>query len=387
MCNPVPNAASACARSAERGGAARPRARTRQPGVVVADRVLVHPETHVQQGGTGRVLVARELDGAPGEFGRAGRGAGLAGEFGRPGAEPGQVETGQGGRVGDIRPQREGPFEMAGGLGQAEHGLGLACRLDRGGQRLGGAARLRPVRRELGRRGGRGTRQFPGEAGVQLLALAGEDRRVDGFGQQRVAEPEGARGLVGDEDLVLDGLAQRRPHVGFGDRGEGAAQRGADVASGGGRRPQQVLAAGSSRSTRWSNRSRRRCGSPAVAFPPAARFLGEEGVASGPGDDGVRASSGVSAASGAGGEQRRRVLGRERADRGGPGTRAPARRRRPAGPCAPSTKAPPGGRWRAVPPVVRPGCWRGTRPGRALTYRPSAGPRARAAPARRPRDR
>ena len=268
----------------------------------------------MQQGGTGRVLVSGELDGAPGEFGRTGRGAGLAGEFGRPGAEPGQVETGQGGRVGDIRPQREGPFEMAGGLGQAEHGLRLARRLDRGGQRLGGAARLRPVRREFGRRGGRGARQFPGEAGVQLLALAGEDRRVDGFGQQRVAEPEGARGLVGDEDLVLDGLAQRPPHVGLGDRGEGAEQRVADVTPGGGRQPQQALGRGVEPFHPLQQQvahAARELGGPARAG--REELLGEEGVACGAGDDRVGQLRGEPRVR-SGGEQRRQVLGRERAE-------------------------------------------------------------------------
>ena len=105
----------------------------------------------MQEGGAGRVLVPGELDGAPRELGRARRGAGLAGEFGRPGAEPGEVEPGEPGRAGYRGPQRERPLEVGDGLGQAEDGLRLACRLDRGGQRLGGAARGRPVRRELGR--------------------------------------------------------------------------------------------------------------------------------------------------------------------------------------------------------------------------------------------
>ena len=316
----------------------------------------------MQQGGAGRVLVPCELDGAPGEFGRTGRGAGLAGEFGRPGAEPGQVETGQGGRVGDIRPQREGPFQMTGGLGQAEHGFRLARRLDRGGQRLRGAARLRPVRRELGRRGSRGTRQFPGEAGVQLLALAGEDRRVDGFGQQRVAEPEGARGLVGHEDLVLDGLAQRLPHVGFGDRGEGAEQRVADVAPGRGRQPQQALGRGVepfhplqqqvAHAARQLGGRRRRRGAlrRRRGYPRSGRRSRRpaQGRARRVRPRGRAAPSGPRAGA-----------GRDRAR----GRNPSGARRRPAGPCAPSRMARPGGWWRAAPPVVRPGCGRGRRPG------------------------
>ena len=48
---------------------------------------------------------------------------------------------------------------------------------------------------------------------MQLLALAGQDRRVDRLRQQRVAEAEAAGRLVGDEDAVLDRLAQRLAHV------------------------------------------------------------------------------------------------------------------------------------------------------------------------------
>ena len=213
---------------------------------------------------------------------------------------------------------------MGDGLRQAEYGLRLARRLDRGGQRLGGAARLCPVWREFGRRGGRGTRQFPGEAGVQRLALAGQDRRVDGFGQQRVAKPEGARGLVGDEDLVLDGLAQRPPHVGLGDRGEGAEQRVADVAPGGGRQPQQALRRGVEPFHPLQQQvayAAREFGGPARAG--REELLGEEGVASGAGDDRV-GELGSKPRARRGGEQRRQVLGRERAEvEHEAGTRAP----------------------------------------------------------------
>jgi hypothetical protein len=43
---------------------------------------------------------------------------------------------------------------------------------------------------------------------VQFLALAGEDPRVDRLCQERVPEAEDARCLVGNEDFMLDGLAQ-----------------------------------------------------------------------------------------------------------------------------------------------------------------------------------
>ena len=73
---------------------------------------------------------------------------------------------------------------------------------------------------------------------MQLLALAGQDRRVDRLGQERVAEAEGARCLVRDEDLMLDGLAQRRAHLVLRKRRDSAQQRVTDVASGGGRHAQ-----------------------------------------------------------------------------------------------------------------------------------------------------
>ena len=266
------------------------------------------------QGGAGRVLVRRELDGAPGEFGGAGRGAGLAGEFGRPGTEPGQVEAGLGGRVGDIGPERERPLQVGGRLGQAEHGLRLARRLDRSGQRLRGPARGRPVRGELGGRGGRGAGQLPGQAGVQVFALAGQDRGVDGFGQQRVAEPEGARGLVGDQDFVLDGLAQTVAHVGFGDRGERAEQRVTDVAPGRGGQPQQALGRGvepgDALQQQVAQAARQRAG-----VAGGEELFGEEGVAFGAGHDGVGQRGRECGGQGrAGGEQRDQLSGRERAE-------------------------------------------------------------------------
>ena len=115
-------------------------------GVVASGLVQVHPEVHVQERRTGPVVVPGELDGAPRELGRARRGAGLAGELGRPGAEPGQVEPGEPGRVRHRGPQRERPLEVRGGLGEAEDRLGLACGFDRGGQRLA----VRPAAAQCG---------------------------------------------------------------------------------------------------------------------------------------------------------------------------------------------------------------------------------------------
>ena len=101
-----------------------------------------------------RVCRADELDRSPSEFERARRRADLAGELGGPGAEFGEVEPGELGRVGHGRPERERPLEVGVRLGEAEDGLRLAGRLDRRGERSRVAARGRPVRRELGGRRG-----------------------------------------------------------------------------------------------------------------------------------------------------------------------------------------------------------------------------------------
>ena len=56
---------------------------------------------------------------------------------------------------------------------------------------------------------------------MQLLALAGQQRRVDHLRQQRVAEAEAAGRLLGDQDAVLDGLAQRLAHLVLWQRRDG----------------------------------------------------------------------------------------------------------------------------------------------------------------------
>ena len=75
---------------------------------------------------------------------------------------------------------------------------------------------------------------------MQLLTLARQDRRVDRLRQERVAEAEAAGGLVGDEDAVVDGAAQRLAHLGLGQRGSRAQQRVADVAPRSRGEPQQA---------------------------------------------------------------------------------------------------------------------------------------------------
>jgi hypothetical protein len=65
------------------------------------------------------------------------------------------------------------------------------------------------VRRELGRCRVPAPDELLGEPPVQLLPLAGQNGRVDRLGQQGVAEAETAGRLLGDEDAVVDRLAQR----------------------------------------------------------------------------------------------------------------------------------------------------------------------------------
>jgi hypothetical protein len=80
-----------------------------------------------------------------------------------------------------------------------------------------------------------------GQPGVQLLALAGQDGRVDRLRQQGVAEAEAAGRLVGDQDAMLDGLAQRPTQVTLWQHRHGAEERVADVAPGGRGQAQQAL--------------------------------------------------------------------------------------------------------------------------------------------------
>ena len=144
-------------------------------------------------------------------------------------------------RVRDLVPQRERPLELRVGLRQAENRLDLARRLDRGGERLGVAASRGPVGRELGGRGGAAALELVGEPGVQLLAFAGEDRRVDRLGQERVPEAEAPGRRLGDKDFVLDGPAQPRADRGLRERRRVAQQRVADVAPGGRGQAQETL--------------------------------------------------------------------------------------------------------------------------------------------------
>lgn len=73
--------------------------------------------------------------------------------------------------------------------------------------------------------------ELGGQLRVELLALAGQDCRVDRLREQGVAEAEAAGGLVGDKNGVLDRLSERVMHVALRARSECAEQLVADVAS------------------------------------------------------------------------------------------------------------------------------------------------------------
>ena len=100
----------------------------------------------MKERGAQRVALADELDRPPRELDRARRRARLAGELGCPRAELGEVEPGELGGVRHGVPERERPLEVRERLRQAEHGLRLAGRFDRGGERL----RARPAAAQCG---------------------------------------------------------------------------------------------------------------------------------------------------------------------------------------------------------------------------------------------
>ena len=334
-----------------------------------------------------RVLRADELDRSPSELDRARGGTDLAGELGCPGAEFGEVKPGELGRVRHRLPERERPLEMCVRLREAEDGLCLACRVDRRGERLCASARRLPVRRELRRRRSSAARELVGQLRVQFLALAGQDRRVDRLRQQRVPEPEAPRLRLGDQDAALHGRAERVAQGAVGQLHGRAEQRVADFASG--RRGQaqhvlrRVIEAGDALQQQVAQCLRELHTLPARR---GEKLFGEEGVALGAGGDRVCHCRG----------QRRTGVGRRaaplarraRADRAR--VRAPSRSAGPppqAFACARPTRARLPGRSQATEPAGRRGCARGRRPGRSSRYRPSAGPRARAAPVRKRRTR
>ena len=110
----------------------------------------------------------------------------------RPRRERRQVEPDELGSLGNAGPQLERPLQVLERLGQPEDGFRLACRRDRGDQRLRRPSGGRPVLGELRRDRVRRARELRGQPRVEFLALARQQRPVDRLGQQRVPEPEGA---------------------------------------------------------------------------------------------------------------------------------------------------------------------------------------------------
>ena len=153
-----------------------------------------------------RVVLADERDGLACKLDRAWCRTGCACKLGRPGAELGEVETSEVGCVRHGVPERERSLDVRECLRKPENRLGLTGSFDRGGERFCGTPSGSPVWGELRRRGS-GPCKLVGEPRVQLLALAGQDRRVDRFRQECVAEAKAARSLLGNEHAMLDGRA------------------------------------------------------------------------------------------------------------------------------------------------------------------------------------
>ena len=274
----------------------------------------VFTEVHLEERRTVPVLLADELDRAPGKLDRARGGADVAGEPGCPGAEPGEVQPGEPGRVGHRGPQREGPLKVRVGLREAEDRLGLACGFGRGCERLGRAARRRPVRREFGRPRRPAARELRGKARVQLLALPREDGRVDRLRQQRMAEPEAPRLRLSGQDAALHGRAERVAQGAVRQVHGRAEQRIPDLASG--RRGQaqhglrRVIEAGDALQQQVAQCLRQLNALPARR---GEKLFGKEGVALRAGGDRFCHGRGQRSA-GAGREQRRQLVAFERTE-------------------------------------------------------------------------
>jgi hypothetical protein len=149
---------------------------------------------------------------------------------------------------------------------------------------------------------------------VQLLALAGQQRRVDRLGQQRVAEAEAAGRLHRGHDAVLDRLPQRLAHVALGQRRRGTQQPVAHVAPGGRGQAQQALRRGVEPGHPLQQQVAQPTRQRAVMVAGGGEeLLGEEGVALGAGGDllGQRRRRGRV---GVGGEQHRQLIALERSE-------------------------------------------------------------------------
>ena len=213
-------------------------------------------------------------------------GAGAAGELGGPCAEPTAVDGHEVGRVRHEVPQLERPLHVGACLGEGEHRLGAAARLDRCDERLGVATGGSPVDGQLRRSGGAGTLELLGDPAVEPLPLAGQDGGVHGLGEQRVAEPEAAP--VGDEHAVVHGAPQGLVQVAIRQSGERPQQRVPDLTSRRRDQPKHVASGpvelGEAAQQQVPHATRQR-------FPRSRaggeQLLGEERVARSTGDDRV----------------------------------------------------------------------------------------------------
>ena len=190
---PPPSRESTSARSADGGCAGTSSTACSLRGkarVVLAAFVQVAGKTRVQECGASAIALADELDRPPLKLDCARCRPRAAGQLRGPGTELGELQPHELGRVRHDIPERERPLEVRASLRQTEHGLRLPCGFDRGDERLRVATRGRPVGRELRRAGVSAARKHVGKPRVQLLALAGQDRRVDRLRQQRMAETE-----------------------------------------------------------------------------------------------------------------------------------------------------------------------------------------------------
>jgi hypothetical protein len=286
----------------------------RQGGVALPRDEQVAAGLRVQERGADRIFVAHELDRVAPELDGARPRAGEDRPLRGPRREAGTVEPEELGGVRHVVPQGEGALQVRERLRLPKDRLRFARRRGRRDERLPRASRRRPMRRELRRCGARlAALKLVGEPRVRLLALAGQQRRVDRLGEQRVAEAEAARRLVGDEHAVLDRLAQRSAQLGLGERRRGAQQRVAHIAPGGRRQPQHALRRGvEPRRARQQQVAQAARQLARVVARGGQQLLGEERVALGARDDRVGQRRRRRAF--APGEQRGQLVARERAE-------------------------------------------------------------------------
>ena len=189
--------------------------------LLLAERVRV--PKHVQVAGEllveqpGPLRLARLVDQRQGLADQLRGPGGVAGRIGRLGAARQQrhpVHTRALHGIRDLIPQPQHPLQLQLRLGKGIHPLGSGGRLDAGGQ----GARLVPGRRPVvgqprrpARRSVPGLQaglQGAGQRGVQPDPLASQQLPVDRLGHQRMAEHIALAAGLGQQQLLVDRLAQ-----------------------------------------------------------------------------------------------------------------------------------------------------------------------------------